>query len=229
MINEPELVIAKEKTARGIIFYFFAKKFVAPIIKLIWIKKIFGLENLPKSGPCVITANHQSYFDFLGLFSVLPRKITFLAAEKFFTSRFWRPIIEYTGQIRVNRDSEDKKEVFDLGVKVLRDGRVLGIFPQGTRSRSGEIEKTFTGVARFALAARVPVIPVGIKGAYEIMPPQAKKPKLKKNLEIIIGKPMDFGKYYEVEKTPELYRRITNEIILEIARLADKKYVEENL
>lgn len=227
MQKERDLVISKEKTLRGKAFYFVVKKLTAPIIKLIWLKKVTGLENLPKSGPYIIAANHQSYFDFICLFSIVTGRVTFLAAEKFFTSKFWRPIVEYTGQIRVNRDEDDKKQVFNLGVKVLENGNILGIFPQGTRSRSGEIEKTFTGVARFALTARVPVIPVGIKGAYEIMPPHAKRPKFRKKIEIIIGKPMYFSKYYEAEKIPELYRRITNEIMVEIARLAEKKYKEE--
>lgn len=218
------LTIAKENTLRGKIFYLFLKLLISPIIRLIWIKKIIGQENLPKAGPFIIAANHQSYFDFISLVCVLPFKLTFLAAEKFFASKFWRPIMEYTGQIKLERYSGDSKDrATELALKVLECGKILAIFPQGTRSRSGEIEKIFTGVAKFALSAKVPVIPIGIKKTFEVMPPQAKKPKFKKIIELHIGRPMVF----DSPQTPEVYRRITNEIMVEVARLAEKKYQQE--
>ncbi len=216
-----DLIIAKENTLRGKVFYLFLKLLLAPIIKLIWIKKITGQENLPKSGPFIIAANHQSYFDFISLVCVLPHKLTFLAAEKFFVSKFWRPIMEYTGQIKLERYSGDSKDqASQLALEVLKHGKVLAIFPQGTRSRTGEIEKTYTGVAKFALQAKAPVIPIGIKRTFEVMPPQAKKPKFKKIIELHIGQPMEF----DSPQTPEVYRRITNEIMVEVARLAEKEY-----
>ncbi|KKR21149.1 MAG: Phospholipid/glycerol acyltransferase [Parcubacteria group bacterium GW2011_GWE2_39_37] len=158
--------------------------------------------------------------------SVLPHRLYFLAAEKFFKSKFWRPIVEYTGQIRVDRDAEDKSQVITQATEVLKSGQILALFPQGTRSRTGEIEKTFTGVARIALLARVPVVPVGIKGAFEVFPPEGKL-KWKKDIEINIGPPMDFNKYYDFEKNPQLYRAITNQVMVEISRLAEKEYKEE--
>ena len=220
-MNKDNLTIAKENTWQGKLFYFFSRLILAPVIRLVWVKKVKGRENLPQSGPFIVAANHQSYFDFISLVCVSPFKLTFLTAEKFFASKFWRPIMEYTGQIKVERYSDESKdEASQLALKVLEHKRVLAIFPQGTRSRSGEIEKTYTGVARFALQAKVSVIPVGIKGAFEVMPPQAKKPKLKKIIEINIGKPMEF----DGSKTP---RQITNEIMAEIARLAGKEYKSE--
>ena len=110
--------------------------------------------------------------------------------------------------------------------EILKKGKILALFPQGTRSRTGGIEKTFTGVARIALLARVSVVPVGIKGAFEVFPPDGKL-KWKKDIEINIGQPLDFSKYYDLEKNPQLYRAITNEVMVEIARLAEKEYKEE--
>jgi len=227
MLNRKKVIIAKEKTFCGYLFRFFAFLVIEPLIRLIWVKKVVGKEKLPKNGAYILAENHQSYFDWLTLYSIMSRRISFLAAEKLFTSKFWRPFMEYTGQIKVERDAEDKSVPLSLGLEILASGQLLGIFPQGTRSRSGEIEKTYTGVARLALEARVPVVPVGVKNAFEVMAPSAKKPKFKKIIEIYFGEPMDFSQYYDVPKTKELYREITNEIMTEVARLAGLEYTRE--
>jgi 1-acyl-sn-glycerol-3-phosphate acyltransferase len=217
----------KNKSLTGRLIRFLIFFPVRSLVRLIWIKKINGLENLPKNQPLIIAANHQSYFDFISLISVLPFKVVFLAAEKFWSSNFWRPIVEATGQIKVERDSKDKEKAMRLATGVLEKGGVLGIFPQGTRSRSGEIEKTYTGVAKIALASRAMVVPVGIRGAYRVFSPCMKRPKFKKIIEIHIGKPMDFTSFSKQEKNPDLYRKLTNKIMTEIAELSNKKYKEE--
>lgn len=217
---------SKENTILGKIFYFSLKKMVLPMIKLIWIKRVEGLENLPQTGPYIVVANHQSYFDFISLVAVVPKRLTFLAAEKFYSSKFWRPIMEYTGQIKVERDVEDKSQVLSHALDILSQKKVLALFPQGTRSRTDEIEKTYTGVAKLALAGKVPVVPVGIKGAFEVLPPEGKL-KFKKIIQIKIGQPMEFSRFYNSEATPELYRQITNEVMVEVAKLAEKQYLPE--
>lgn len=222
-----KISIAKENTFLGKIFRVILVLFLKPIIKLFWIKNVKGKKNLPSNGSFIIAANHQSYFDFISLVAVLPFHLTFLAAEKFYTSKFWKPIMEYTGQIKVEREAEDKSEAVKKALMILKSGKVLAIFPQGTRSRNNKIEKTFTGVARLAIEAKVAVVPIGIKGAFEVMPPQAKKPKIKKIIEINIGLPMEFSKYYNANKWPALYRNITNKIMSEIGKLAGKDYLGE--
>ena len=222
-----EYSIAKENTLKGRLFRFFLWVFVAPIIRLIWIKKVQGLQNLPKSGPYIVAANHQSFLDFITLVCIFPERLVFLAAEKFYTSGFWRPIMEYTGQIKVEREAEDKSGVINKGLEVLGQGMVLALFPQGTRSRSGEIEKTYTGVARFALGANVPVIPVGIKGAFRVMAPNEKTPKVKKAIEINIGAPIDLSRHKAGLPGPLVYRQATNEVMRKIAELAGKDYKDE--
>ena len=69
-------------------FYWILKKIFGPFVRLIWIKKIKGLNNFPKTGPFIIAANHSSYFDFISLIAVCPRRVYFLAAEKFYKSKF---------------------------------------------------------------------------------------------------------------------------------------------
>jgi len=199
--------------------YWILKIFFGWVIKLIWIKKVEGLKNVPKNGAFIVAANHSSYFDFISLITVLPRRVYFLAAEKFYKSKFWRPLVAGTGQIKVDRESSDKKEVYQKVFSVLNGGEVLGIFPEGTRSADGKIGKTYTGVAKFALGAKVPVVPVGITGTFEVMSRHDKKPKFKKNINVKIGKPIYFEEYYGKESDEVILRKITDRIIEEIEKL----------
>jgi len=199
--------------------YWFLKFVFGPIIRLIWIKKVKGLENIPRRGGCIIAANHSSYFDFICLTAVVPRRIHFLAAEKFYESKFWWPIVKLTGQIKVARQIHDKKEVYEKVYSILKKGGIIGIFPEGTRSPDGKIGKTYTGVAKFATMAKVPVVPVGINGTYIIMSRYDKRPKFIKRTKIIIGKPIYFDEHKK-ESTEQDFRTITDKIMAEVSELS---------
>jgi len=199
--------------------YWILKILFSPFFKLIWIKKVEGLQNIPKNGAFIIAANHSSYFDFFSLVVICPRKITFLAAEKFYTSKFWYPLVAGTRQIKVERESSDKEEVYKKVDIILKNNQILGIFPEGTRSPSGKIEKTYTGVAKFAIDAKVPVIPVGITGTYEVLSRHEKWPKFKKIININIGKQMHFESYYGKSNDKLILRDITDKIVKEIENL----------
>ena len=201
--------------------YWILKILFGWVIRLIWIKRVDGLENIPKKGAFIVASNHSSYFDFISLITILPRRIYFLAAEKFYKSNFWYPLVVGTGQIKVERESSDKEEVYKKVFSVLNKGEVLGIFPEGTRSPNGKIGKTFTGIAKFALEVKVPVVPVGIIGAFEVMSRHDKRPKFKKNIEIKIGKPIYLDEYYGKSNNDLILREITDKIMNEIKKLAN--------
>ncbi len=202
--------------------YWTLKILLGPVLRGIWIKKAQGIENFPKKGAFIVAANHSSYFDFLSLIAVCPRQISFLAAEKFFKSWFWWPIVAGTGQIKVERQSQNKEEVYKKVFYLLKNGKVLGIFPEGTRSTDGKIGKTYTGVAKFALQAKVPVVPVGITGTFEVLSRHDKTPKFKKSININVGKPMTFEQYYSQANNDSIVRQITDEIINNIESLKIK-------
>jgi len=88
--------------------YFLLKNILGPFARLIWIRQVTGIENIPKKGPAIIAFNHQSYFDFLCFIAVSPRQTHFLAAEKFFSHAVWKHFMRFTGQIKVNRSEHDK-------------------------------------------------------------------------------------------------------------------------
>lgn len=195
--------------------YFLLKYISYPFIRLIWIGKITGLENIPKDNSFIIVANHSSYLDFIILFCLMPKKVRFLAAEKFFRSKFWLPIMKITQQIKVDRNISDKQNVYNEVQNVFDNNGVLGIFPEGTRSRSGKIQKAYSGSAKFAFNYNVPILPVGIIGAYEAWPPHRKWPILKK-ININIGRPI-------FVKTDDFVSETSN-IMINIARLSGQSY-----
>lgn len=201
------------------------RRLVAVFMKLFLVKKTSGFEHIPKEGPAIIAMNHQSFFDFLTVAAVAPRNIHFLAAEKFFESKYWRILMIATGQIRVDRKAEDKTKALQGIHTHLKARTLVGIFPEGTRSHlRDDMLKAFTGIAKFALENNVPIIPVGIIGTHDVMAKGDKKPNIKRVVEIHVGKPMHFEKYKGMQDNKEVCTFVTERVMLEIAKLSGKTY-----
>lgn len=210
--------------------YWLIKITLGTIVKLIWVKQIEGIENMPDNEPIIVAFNHQSFFDFLCFVSVCPRKIHFLSAEKFFFHPLWGPLVKLTGQIKVDRKSHDKTLVHEIVTQHLKSNKVIGIFPEGTRSPDRfDMLPAFTGVAEFALRNNVRVLPAGIRGAYDVMAKHDKLPKFKKIITIHVGQPIDLSEYNHSKMDKKTYRIVTNKIMLEIAKLSQKNYPHLNI
>ncbi|PIP33597.1 hypothetical protein COX22_03510 [Candidatus Falkowbacteria bacterium CG23_combo_of_CG06-09_8_20_14_all_49_15] len=209
------------------VLYIFLRYVIAPIIKLIWVGKIEGIENIPARGPVIIASNHGSYLDFICFWAIAPRSVQYLAAEVFYKSKFWRPIMIATGQIKVERDNQDKTKVLEQAHYILRNEGMLGIFPEGTRTRTGELGKAYTGVVKFALKAKAPIVPVGMIGAYRAWPPHKKLPRLRK-VHIKIDKPIYHHDHYDKEHTEDILRWLTDDLMAVIAGLIGQEYKHHN-
>lgn len=206
---------------------------VYPIIKRIlfpiigwWIKKINGINNIPKEGPFIVAANHASYMDHLMIgYCVVPRlnkKLHFLAKKEHFDNIIKRAWHTYGGAIPVDREKGGKKAL-RAALKALKQGKTIAVHPEGTRSLTGKLQKAKTGVARLALITKVPVLPIGLIGTFEILPKGKYIPKFKKAV-MNIGKPMYFQEYYNRKINKRILREVTNKIMREIARLSKQKY-----
>lgn len=205
-------------------FYWFLKIFIAPIVKFIWIEKVEGLENIPKKGGVIIASNHESYFDFICFLAIAPRRIFYLAGEIFFKKWWWRPFVVLLGQIKVVRNQRDKSIAVSRALDILEQGKVFGIFPEGTRSVDGNLQRAYTGVARLALIARTPIIPVGMIGTFEIMSRHDRYPHFKK-CKIRISSPIYLDQYYDRQKDKKILKYITDKIIMrKIAGLVGEEY-----
>lgn len=201
------------------------KRTIFPLFKL-YIRKIEGKENIPKQGGYIIAANHESYMDhlFIGAYfiTLLNKKIHFLAKKEHFDNWFKAAWHNAVGAIPVDRQAGGD-DALNEAIQSLKSGKIIAIHPEGTRSRTGKIQEAKTGVARLALQAQVPVLPIGLRGTFEIMPRGKLIPKCKRG-EMYIGKPMTFEEYYNKELNKNNLKEVTTKIMKEIARLAGQTY-----
>ena len=213
-------------------FYWFLKTIViGPIIKLLFRPWVEGEENIPEEGAAIFASNHLSFSDSIFLPLVVPRRMTFLAKSDYFTGRglkgrataaFFRGV----GQLPVDRSGGRAGEAaLRSGLKVLRRGELLGIYPEGTRSPDGRLYRGKTGVARMALEAGVKVIPCAMVNTYEIQPPGQVVPKVMP-VVMRIGKPLDFSRYAGMEDDRFVLRSMTDEIMYELMQLSGQEYVD---
>ena len=203
-----------------IISRFIAYNFFMPF----FVREIKGMENIPEEG-CIIASNHVSYLDppILG-FTVsqkLNKKVHYLAKIELFGHFFGRVVHQSFEAIPVDRASKSTSWIKEAK-KYLRRDEIIGFFPEGSRSLDNKLKKGKTGVVRLALAAKAPIVPVGITGTYDLWPINKKFPKIKKIVTINIGKPLYYDQYYRRKITKSLLRRLTDNLMLEIGKLTIK-------
>ncbi len=204
---------------------------IGPPLKTLYRPEVEGLEHIPTEGPAILASNHLSFSDSFFLPMVCDRKITFLAKSDYFTGpgvKGWlsKQFFYGVGQIPVDRSGgRASMAAIDTGVGVLREGNLLGIYPEGTRSPDGRLYRGRTGPARMALAAPAPVIPVAMIGTDKIQPTGQKIPNLYP-LTIRIGAPLDFSRYSGMEHDRFVLRSMTDEIMYELMMLSGQEYVD---
>ena len=211
--------------------YWVFKAVLKPLLKALYRIRVEGLENVPKEGPAILAANHLSFLDsFFIPLVVKRRKVTYLAKADYFKTWKTSWFFKSAGQISCERGGGDKsQQSLEIALEVLKDGKLLGIYPEGTRSPDGYLYRGRTGVARLALAAGVPVIPVGLIGTEKVMPKEAKIPRLwgRTKVKIRFGAPIDMSRHAGKEKDRFVLRSVTDEIVFEIMQLSGQQYKDE--
>jgi 1-acyl-sn-glycerol-3-phosphate acyltransferase len=213
----------------------FCKIFIKPIVGLLFIKEVKGLENIPQ-GNFILASNHQSHLDWIVCgWLCVPRRFTYLGQIDRYSGllSLGRNLLYFVaGVIPVNRgDENSKKMAVEKAIEALKKGKILVIYPEGTRSRTGEIQKGKFGTAKIFLKTGVPILPVAIKGTFEIFPPGKGFPKIKKVVKVNIGKPLYFKEELKIAKNlncdSEDYKnflgKITDKIMEEIYRLYEEE------
>jgi len=143
--------------------YDFASGLIRVLVRTLWRAKVFGVENVPLDGPLIVACNHVSYLDPPGMGCFCPRRISYMAKKELFEMPLLGPLIRGLGAYPVDRAGSAAAAV-KRSLEVLRSGGAVGIFPEGTRNRSGEIQPQ-TGVALLASLAGAPVVPACIAGS----------------------------------------------------------------
>lgn len=213
-------------------FYWFMKNLVAgPILKTVFRPWVTGAENIPKTGGVILASNHLSFIDSVFLPLLIDRRITFLAKSDYFTSRgpkgwFIKNFLKGTGMLPIDRSGGKASEAsLNTGLRVLAQGEVLGIYPEGTRSPDGKMYRGRTGVARMVLEGHVPVVPVAMIDTEKVMPIGQKLPKVRR-IGVIIGEPIDFSRFEGLESDRFILRSVTDEIMYELSKLSGQEYVD---
>lgn len=205
-------------------FYKASKLVIAPVLRGTWRFKVTGRENFPEGG-AIVASNHLSYLDSYFIPAVAPKQVFFVSKAEHFDNRFQRWFFEQWGVIPLNRGAGDN-EAFDRSLQVLREGKYLGLHPEGTRSVDGKLHRGRTGVARLALKARVPVVPVGIVGTDKILPKGKSVPSLIPRCEIHVGEPLTFEEFYGEEDDRKVTRELTDRVMMAIKDLSGQEYVD---
>jgi 1-acyl-sn-glycerol-3-phosphate acyltransferase len=210
-------------------FYWILKHLLlGPILRLVYRPRAVGLENVPETGPAILASNHLSFIDSLFLPLLLKRRVVFLGKSEYFESWRTRWFVRSVGVIPVRREGGAAADAaIRAGIKALREGHLVALYPEGTRSPDGRLYRGKTGVARMALEGQVPVIPVCVKGTVRVMPIGARLPRLVGRVELVYGAPLRFERYYERSRDRFVLRSVTDEIMYEIMMLSDQEYVDE--
>ncbi|WP_354235999.1 lysophospholipid acyltransferase family protein [Arthrobacter sp. UYEF3] len=214
-------------------FYWFMKTFVlGPVLKLLFRPWVKGLDNVPADGAAILASNHLSFSDSIFMPLMVPRPVVFLAKSEYFTGtgikgKLTAGFFRLTNQLPMDRSGGAASATsLNAGMDVLKNGSLLGIYPEGTRSPDARLYRGKVGVARLALQARVPVIPIAMIGTDKVQPIGKRVPNIRR-IGMIFGEPLDFSRYYGMEDDRLVQRTVTDEIMNELMRLSGQDYVDE--
>ncbi|MEJ7649206.1 MAG: lysophospholipid acyltransferase family protein [Nakamurella sp.] len=204
---------------------------IGPLLRLLFPCKVIGAEYIPESGGVILAGNHVSVADSFFTPLHVGRRVTYLAKSEYFTEkgikgRLKKMFFTGIGQVPIDRGSANAAQAaLDTGIRLLHEGKVLGIYPEGTRSPDARLYKGKTGVARMALAAGVPVVPLAMVGTDKVNPIGSKMWRPRR-ITLVIGRPLDFSRYEGMVGDRFVERSMTDEIMYRIMELSGQEYVD---
>ncbi|MEV0003219.1 lysophospholipid acyltransferase family protein [Micromonospora sp. NPDC050980] len=211
------------------LLYTIGKLTVAPALRLAFRPHAEGLEHIPATGGAIFAGNHLSVADELLLGTVVPRHLAFWAKSEYFTGTglkggFSKFLLTGLGAIPVERGGgRAALSAFDAAIPVLKAGDLVAVYPEGTRSPDGRLYRGRTGATRLAVAAGVPIIPVGVTGTDKAQPIGTRVPRPgRAKITIKFGKPLDFTGRPDDRSS---LRVMTDELMAEIQKLTGQEYV----
>jgi len=194
--------------------YFILKLVAYIIFKIFFNIKVFGRNYLPKDGGVIIASNHLSYLDPIVLGVASWRRLNFMAKKELFDNRAFSLLIKSLGAFPLEREnSRGLTQAIKEALTRLRQGKVLVIFPEGSRSLSGKIQKALGGVGLIAYKAGCPVVPALIKGTDEVLPYKAKFVHLFKPISVHFGRAIRPGNTDKKESYQIFADRVMEEIV----------------
>jgi 1-acyl-sn-glycerol-3-phosphate acyltransferase len=210
--------------------YQLSRVVAGPFLHTIWRPTVTGAENIPASGGAILAANHLSVVDSVFLPLMLDRPVTFSAKAEYFTAsgpaaRLWAAYLKATNQLRMDREGpRAAQDTLEAALALLQEGKLFGIYPEGTRSPDGRLYRGRPGVGWLALKSGLPVIPVALAGTRRVLPPGRVIPRPGR-IEVKIGKPLDIAPELLDAPPGRARRLITDQVMAAIGELSGQEYV----
>ncbi|NLU66290.1 lysophospholipid acyltransferase family protein [Streptomyces sp. HNM0574] len=211
------------------------KATLGPLLRLLFRPRVEGAENIPGSGPVILAGNHLTFIDSM----ILPlvtgeRQVFFIGKDEYVTGkglkgRLMAWFFTGSGMIPVDRDGgRGGVAALMTGRRVLEEGHMFGIYPEGTRSPDGRLYRGRTGIARLALMTGAPVVPFAMIGTDEIQPGGKGLPRVGggRRVSVHFGEPLDFSRYEGMDRDRYVLRAVTDEVMSEVMRLSGQEYVD---
>jgi 1-acyl-sn-glycerol-3-phosphate acyltransferase len=180
--------------------YLFGKALFAILFHTYVPMTVEGEENVPSDGPLIMISNHASNLDPFALGFACHREVNFLGKQELFRIPVVSYLIRQWGTIPLDRGSADASAV-RAALGVLRQGKVLALFPEGTRSTTGELQRFREGAAKLALRLALPVVPAAIAGTHAVLPPGARFPRPRR-VRVRFGAPFHLATGPEMRPSP---------------------------
>ena len=213
-------------------YWIFKYVLIGPVLRIFGRPTIDGAHHIPASGPVILASNHLTVVDSFFLVLMVRRRITFVAKSEYFTEggakgRAKRWFFTAAGQVPIDRSGASAAEsALNTAKKILDDGKVWGIYPEGTRSPDGRLHKGKTGIARVALATGAPVVPVAMHGTRQVNPAGSRMWRFGK-VTVTVGEPLDFTRFAELRDNRHVVRAATDELMHALMTLSGQEYVDD--
>lgn len=200
-------------------FYTVARLLLSLLFKICFRLKVFGRGNFPKKGPVIVAANHASFLDPIIVGIAAPRKLNYIARNSLFKNRFFAKLLYLVNTFPVKREQGDIN-AFKQALNKLSQGKPLVIFPEGTRSKDGDLQKPRYGIGFIHLASGASILPCFINGSLQALPRHAKFPR-PRSISVHFGRPLKFSKHFPWDKK-ERYLYVAEGVMRAIKELKEK-------
>jgi 1-acyl-sn-glycerol-3-phosphate acyltransferase len=207
------------------------KAVLGPIMRLMFRPRVEGAEHIPGDGPVILAGNHLTFIDSMILPLVCDRQVVFIGKDEYVTGkgikgRLMAWFFTGVGMIPVDRDGgRGGVAALMTGRRVLDEGRMFGIYPEGTRSPDGRLYRGRTGIARLTLMTGAPVVPFAMIGTDKIQPGGAGVPRPHR-VTVRFGEAMEFSRYEGMDRDRYVLRAVTDSVMAEVMRLSGQEYVD---
>jgi len=201
------------------LFYWLSYILLNVIFRILFGFRVIGNRYVPLNGRVIIAANHQSFIDPLIVGASVPREVFYIAKEELFRIPLLREIIRLYNAIPVRRSHFDTRVVKQAS-SILRDEQAILVFPEGTRSRSGQLQSAKMGVGMLALQNQADIVPMYIHGTFKLRKFLFRYP----GIVVLLGDKISIRDYLssEGDRRKEAYRKISQEVMGRIRKLKEK-------